>query len=219
LDKWTQILTEMTELSKANAGRGDRAFRVTVAWQRKVPLETRALVASAAWRAADAFSRNGIDLRGVMVLIGPYDAWPMALVGPRDLPAIPEGIRSFAAQHGAGQIVFAASGLTVLEPRIIEAVLAHEFAHVVLGHCNGGISARFLARCRWIRRVSVLRREMAADELAARLGYGPDLLEILRRFRGTGFWGRVEDGARKWNLRAAWGRSCYAGKTAAVPRC
>lgn len=219
MHKWTQILTEMVELSKANAGRGDRAFRVTVAWQRKVPLETRALVASAAWRAADAFSKNGIAVRGAMVLIASYDTWPVALAAPCDEAAIPEHVRSLAARWNAEYVVLVASGLTVLEPRIIEAVLAHEFAHVALGHCNGGISARFLARCRWIRRVSVLRREMAADELAARLGYGPDLLEILRRFRGTGFWGRVEDAARKWNLRAAWGRSCYAGKTAAVPRC
>jgi Zn-dependent protease with chaperone function len=119
---------------------------------------------------------------GVLVVVFPHcDA--NATVMHRDERVVPQQIRELATRESARYVIVASTALLDWEPELAEAALAHEFGHIVLGHCDRRalwFVTRFRRFC--VVCLALLPLEFAADRFAARLGYGGALREVLRRF-------------------------------------
>lgn len=161
---------------------GGPAYRVVVVCPREMDEgsgSAAAAVSAAARAAAERFCRCKINLPAVMVFVVPNEA-RAAFASPRG--AWPEKSVPYrlAVRHGTDKIVYLTFGTADLGPGLLEAVVAHEFAHIALGHC--GESGNFA----WWFGAAYLRRELAADRLVVRVGCGSELLEALRRLERRG---------------------------------
>lgn len=174
--------------------------QVTVAWFREVPQDARATVVEAVERATRALRQDG-RLKAVLVLIVPLQR-PGALVMHKDERILPRWIMDFAAQYRARYMVVVSTGLCAWDLQLVEAVLAHEFAHIILGHCDSRI-AQFLTRFRLFKLTFFFSHEMAADAYALQLGYGNALVEVIRRFRlvSETLFGKIHEAIRLWKLQ------------------
>lgn len=147
-----------------------------------VPEGVCAKAARAVGRVAELLRREGMLRSEVLVLVAPVEE-PGATVMHRDERVAPRQVREFAARHGVRYVIATGTGLLGWEPELVEAVLAHEFGHIALGHCDGRVM-RCLSQLSLFRKLC-LGYELAADAFAARLGYGEALAKALRRFRAA----------------------------------
>jgi Zn-dependent protease with chaperone function len=163
-----------------------------------------AKAARAVCRVAELLRREGVLRSEVLVLVAPVEE-PGATVMHRDERVVPQQVREFAAQHGAWYVIAVGTGLLGWEPELVEAVLAHEFGHIALGHCDGRV-VRCLSQLSLFRKLC-LGYELAADAFAAELGYGKELVEVLERFRASSptLFGRIRVAFRARRLRRVLG--------------
>ncbi|MGB9886673.1 MAG: M48 family metalloprotease [Moorellales bacterium] len=170
-----------------------------------VPQEFCDKALRAASRVAERLGREGATRGDVLVLVAPVEELG-AMVMHRDERVVPQPVRDFAARHGARYVIATGTGLLGWEPELVEAVLAHELGHIVLGHCDGRVM-RCLSQFSLFRKLC-LGHELAADAFAARLGRGEALAEALRRFRAASRvpFGGIRTAVRLWNLRRILGR-------------
>ncbi|MEW5934946.1 MAG: hypothetical protein AB1816_15330, partial [Bacillota bacterium] len=86
-------------------------------------------------RCAERVARRVNLPGGVLVFVFPH-AGQGATVMHWDERVVPRRIRELAAREGAHYVIVASTALFEWEPELAEAALAHEFGHIVLGHCN-----------------------------------------------------------------------------------
>lgn len=176
-----------------------RKDRWLLGWYTNVPEEIRARAARAVAGVVEAAERETGPLKDcVLVLLIPVDV-PSGLAAHKSERIVPQPIRELADGRGMEYLIVLAAGLFRLKPRHAEAVVAHEFAHVVLGHCDDRL-ARFVTQFGVPGRMLYFHYEVAADRFAARLGYGQALVEGLKEFRTRTTFGKIRVAFRVWKL-------------------
>lgn len=144
---------------------------------------------------------GGVSRGSILVLLLPEDEVGASAMH-REEQLVPRQIKEFAAAHGFDYVVAVSAGLLRWEPELVQAVLAHEMGHIVLGHLDSRV-LRFLTQYRLPSLALYSGYETAADEFAVRLGYGGALTEVLRRWKAPPrtLLGRIQRKLREKRLR------------------